>query len=88
MSVSPAEHERDRPAEVLAGFMATAAIVAGLVAIVHRPVRIAPFAILIALVAAGIGGRHARLAGLAVAVATVGWLLGMTVSVLTDRPLY
>ena len=61
---------------------------ASVLAVVYRPVRLAPFAILLALVAAGIGGRYARLAAFAVGVATLGWVIGMTVAVLTSRPLY
>lgn len=86
MSVSPVE--RGRPGEAVAGFLAAAALFAGLVAVVYRPVRIAPFALLVALVAAGMGGRHQRLAALAVAVVTIGWVLGMTIAVITERPVY
>ena len=80
--------ERDRPVEVVAGFLATAALFAGLLSIVYRPVRIGPFALVLALVAVGIGGRYERLATLAVATVTVGWVLGMTFAVLTDSPIY
>ncbi len=86
MSVSPVQ--RDRPAETVAGFMATAAIFASLVGIVYRPVRVEPVAIFVALVAAGIGGRHQRLAGFAVAVGGVCWLLGMTIAVLAGHRLW
>jgi hypothetical protein len=82
------EHERDRPGEVVAGFLAAAALFVGLIAIVYRPVRIAPAALVVALIAAGIGGRHQRLAALATAVVTLGWIAGMIVSVLTERPLF
>jgi hypothetical protein len=80
--------ERDRPGEVVAGFMAAAAIFVGLIAIVRWPVRLGPPAILVAVIAAGMGGRHERLAAFAVGVATVGWLLGMVVAVVTGNDLY
>jgi hypothetical protein len=86
--MSSAPFERDRPAEVVAGLMAAAAIFAGLVAIAYRPFRIAPFAVLIALIACGIGGRHSRLAAFAVGVASAGWVIGMIVAVLTRHPMY
>ena len=86
MSVSP--DAQTRPAEAVAGFLAAAALFASFVALVYRPARIAPAAILVALVAAGMGGRHARLAAFAVAVATTCWVVGMIVAVLTDHPLY
>ena len=86
MSVPPLE--RARAGETIAGLMAAAAIFAGAVAVAYRPLRIAPFAILLALIAAGFGGRHSRLVAFAVAVATVCWVVGMAVAVITENPLY
>jgi hypothetical protein len=86
--VSVPESARDRPGEVVAGFLASVAIFAGLIAIAYKPVRIAPAALVVALIAAGIGGRHQRLAALATAVVTVGWIAGMVVCVITERPLF
>jgi len=53
-----------------------------------RPVRIGVAAVVLALVAAGIGGRHRRLAAAAVAIAGVSWLLGMVIAVVTQRPIF
>ena len=86
MSVPPID--RYRPAEAVAGLMASAAIFAGFVALVYRPLRIAPFAMLVALVAVGFGGRHGRLATFAVAATTVCWVAGMIIAILTSNPLY
>lgn len=86
MSAPPLD--RDRPSEVLAGLMSAAAIAAGTVALAYRPLRLALFAILLALIAAGLGGRHSRLAAVAVGVATVCWVLGMAIAIMTDNPLY
>ena len=80
--------DRQRPAEAVAGFLAALSLTASVLATMYRPVRLAPFAILIAIVAAGIGGRYSRLAAVAVGVATLCWLVGMTLAVLTSRPLY
>lgn len=55
---------------------------------VYRPIRLAPFALLVAFIAVAIGGRHERLASFAVAIAALGWLVGMTVAVLTENPLW
>ncbi|MFN2470837.1 MAG: hypothetical protein ABR583_07560 [Gaiellaceae bacterium] len=79
---------RDHPAEVVAGVMATAALFAGAIAIVYRPVRISPIALIVALIAVGIGGRHSRLASLAVGVVSAGWVLGMVYAILTEEPLW
>jgi cell division inhibitor SulA len=81
--------ERTRPAEAVGGFLAAAAITISLVAIVYRPVRLVPFALVIAFIAVALTReRHARLAAAAVAIGAVGWLAGMTVAVLTGKPLY
>jgi len=86
--VSTAPVERDRPAETVAGFLAAVAIVAALLSLAYRPIRLDPFAIVVAFVAAGIGGRHARLAAVAVAVASVCFIFGMIIAIVTERPLY
>jgi hypothetical protein len=80
--------ERDRPAEVVAGFLAAAALFAGALAVVYKPVRLAPVALVVALIAVAIGGRHQRLAAIATAVVTVGWIVGMIACVITERPLF
>jgi hypothetical protein len=77
-----------RPSEIAAGFLAAISLTASVVAVVYEPVRFAPFAILVGLIAAGLGGRNSRLAAVAVAAATVAWLVGMTIAVLFSRPLY
>jgi hypothetical protein len=87
VSVGPFEDRRSA-ADGVAGFLATAALFAGLLSIVYRPVRIGPVALVIALIAVGIGGRNERLAMMAVASVTIGWVLGMIVAVLTENPLY
>jgi hypothetical protein len=53
-----------------------------------RPVRIGIAAVVLALIAAGIGGRHRKLAAAATAIAGAGWLLGMVIAVITERPLF
>jgi hypothetical protein len=40
------------------------------------------------LLAAALGGRHARLASIAVGVGAVCFVVGMAVAVITDNPLY
>jgi hypothetical protein len=90
LSAQPAEARQDggRPAETVAGFIAAAALAVGVIAIVYRPVRLSPPALLIALIAVGIGGRFSRLAAAAVAVITVGWVLGMIYAIVQDEPLW
>jgi hypothetical protein len=87
MSVGPVDDRRTQ-ADAVAGFLAAAAIAAGLLSIVYKPARIGPVALVIALIAVGIGGRNERLATWAVATVTVGWVLGMIVAVVTENPVY
>ena len=86
MSATPARSARS--AETLAGLVAAAAMAMGLVAIAYRPIRVGVPAVLLALIATGIGGRHARLAAVALALTTVCWMVGMVVAVLTKHLLY
>jgi hypothetical protein len=87
MSVTP-EAERSAPAEAIAGFLAAAAIFVSLMGIAYRPARLVPVAMLLALVAAAIGGRNARLSVFAVAVSGLSFAAGMAIAVVTGHPLY
>lgn len=86
MSATPVE--RSRPAETIAGLLAAVAIFVSLTGIVYRPLRLIPFAILLALIALAIGGRHERLAGYAVAIGAVSFAAGMAAAVITSNPLW
>jgi hypothetical protein len=86
--VSVPAFERARPAEVLAGYMSAAAIFLSGIAIAVRPLPLSVSALALALFATAIGGRWGRLHAIAVAAATTAFVVGMTVAVLTSRPLY
>jgi len=86
--VSASGIERGRAGEAVAGLIAAGCIFVSLIALVYRPLRIAPATLAIALVAAGFGGRHRHLAAAAVTVATACWVAGMTIAVLRGDPLY
>ena len=89
MSSAPLEQERDRPADVAAGLLAAISLTASTVAVVYRPVRLAPFAILIALIAVALAKeRNTKLAAAALIAASLAWLAGMTIAVLFSRPIY
>jgi hypothetical protein len=89
VSVSPVpEQERTRPADAVAGFLAAASIFVSLTGIAWRPVRLVPAGILLALVAAGIGGRNARLSAAAVAIGAASFSVGMAIAIVTGNPLY
>ena len=93
------ERNRER-LDTVAGLMSATAILVGLLAATNlnlsisgthvemRPIRIGVAAVALALVAAGIGGRHSRLATIAVCVAGASWVLGMVIAVVTQRPVF
>ncbi len=88
--MSTIERQRDRPSEVVAGFLAAASIFVSAIGIAYRPARLTLFAAGLAFVAVvmGGGGRHGRLAAFAVAAAGVAFLAGMIIAVITKNPLY
>jgi hypothetical protein len=89
VSATPLEESRSSGAETAAGFLAAISLTASAIALAYRPVRLAPFAILIALIASALAKeRHKRLAAAAVVIASAAWLVGMAIAVLTSKPIY
>ncbi|HWN20707.1 MAG TPA: hypothetical protein VNP93_01935 [Gaiellaceae bacterium] len=74
--------------EAVAGLMASAAIFTSFIGLAYKPARLIPVAVLMAFVAGRMTERHSRLAGIAVAAGVVCWTVGMTIAVVTERPLY
>ncbi len=77
-----------KASDTIAGLLATVSILASSIGVAWRPVRLIPFAILLALVAALMSERQQRLGALAVAAAVICWTVGMTIAVITKNPLY
>jgi hypothetical protein len=89
VSSAPLEDDRSSPAETAAGFLAAISLTASAIALVYRPVRLAPFALLIAFIAAALAKDHNRkLAAAAVVAATTAWLVGMAIAVIWSQPIY
>ena len=86
--MSSTSYERARPAETIAGFLAAAAIFVSAIGIAYRPLRLIPLALVLALIATGIGGRAARLATWAVAFGALAFAVGMAAAVITSNPLW
>jgi hypothetical protein len=86
--VSTPARTADRPSETVAGLLATIAIFGSVVALIYRPVRITPFTILLSLVAAGIGGRHQRLAAVALGVSGACFIVGTFFAIVTNHPIF
>jgi hypothetical protein len=79
---------RERPGEAVAGLLASLSIFASLIGLAYRPGRLIPCALLLALLATAIGGRHARLTALAIVTGGICFVVGMAVAVITNNPLY
>lgn len=82
--------DRDPPSavETVAGLLAAAALFLGALELVYRPFRLAPAALLLALVATVMTRRHQRLASVAIAVIGVCFVVGASLQVITHHPLY
>jgi FtsH-binding integral membrane protein len=86
---------RSSVTDTLAGLLAVASIVLSaigmgfglLLQLDSRPARVAPVAILLALVAARMSARYQSLALKAALFAAFAWVVGMTVAVITEGPL-
>jgi hypothetical protein len=86
--MSTSEPTVPRPSETVAGFLASMSIFACLTGLAWHPLRLIGPGIVLALIAAAMGGRHQRLAFAAVLVAALCLFLGLMISVLVERPLW
>lgn len=86
MSAHP--EARERPAGSVAGLLASLSIFASLIGVAYRPGRLIPCALLLALLAVAMGGRHLRLAAFAVGIGGACFVIGMAAAVITNHPLY
>jgi hypothetical protein len=86
--VSAQPQARSHAGDSVAGLFAALSIFASLISLAYRPGRLVPFALLLALLAAAMGGSHRRLAGLAIVIGGVCFVVGMALAVLTSHPIY
>jgi hypothetical protein len=86
--VSTGPITESRPADAIAGLLAALSLAASLVGLAYRPARLIPFALLLAVIAAGMGGRHSRLVAAAVVTGAVCFVVGMALAVITDNPVF
>jgi hypothetical protein len=86
--VSTVEPARGRSADSIAGYLAAMSIFICLIGLAWHPLRLILPGILVAMVAAGIGGRHQRLAFAAVLIAASCFFVGMMIAVITSRSLW
>jgi hypothetical protein len=85
----PRAISRERPAEIVAGFLASASIFMSFTGLAYRPLRLIPLALLLAFVAAAMAsGRSIRLAAAATGIGALCFAAGMAIAVLTENPLF
>ncbi len=75
-------------AETVAGFLAAFAMAAALIALAWHPLRLLVPALVLSLLAAGIGGRAKRLAFASVMTVAACFFFAMLIAVVTSRPLW
>jgi hypothetical protein len=86
--VSSTPYERSRPAETVGGLLAATSIFVSCTGVAYRPLRLIPVALVMALIAAGIGGWATRLAAWAVGIGAVCFIVGLAAAVITSNPLW
>jgi hypothetical protein len=74
--------------EAVAGLLASLSIFTSAIGVAYRPGRLIPIALVLALLATAMGGRHSRLAAFAIGAGAVCFVIGMAVAVLTNNPVY
>jgi len=79
---------RESTAANVAGYLAAASIAVSLIGIVYKPVRTIPIAIIVALISVVMASPTNRLPHIAVFVGAIAFVLGMTIAVATNSPLW
>ena len=74
--------------QLVADFLATFALFAGLVSLVYYPGNLGTAAVFIALFAAALGGRDRYLVPVSVGITTACWFAGMGIAIALDRPIF
>jgi hypothetical protein len=84
------EPGRSGPADVVSGYLSAIAIFASVVSLAWHPLRLVLLGMLLALLASGMASteRTRRLSLAAVLVTALCFFLGMTIAVVTERPLW
>ena len=83
-----AEDTRTAPSELVSGFLAVVSLAASVLALFWDPLRVAPFAILLALISSAMAPKDSRLPLLAVIVGTLAFVVGTAIAVGTNNPVY
>jgi hypothetical protein len=86
--VTSSFRDRTPPSEAVAGLLASIAIFVGALELVYRPFRLAPAALILALIATVMSREQPRVIPVAFAMIGICFITGATLQILTHHPLY
>jgi hypothetical protein len=86
--VTSSYRDRTPPSEAVAGLLASIAIFVGALELVYRPFRLAPAALVLALIATVMSREQPRVIPVAFAMIGICFITGATLQILTHHPLY
>jgi len=86
--VTSSYRDRTPPSEAVAGLLATIAIFLGGLELLYRPFRLAPAALILAIVATVMSREQPKVIPVAYAMIGVCFIVGATLQILTHHPLY
>lgn len=86
--MTPSLRERTPPSEAVAGLLATVAIFLGAFELAYRPFRLAPAALILAIIATVMSREQPRVIPVAYLTIGVCFIAGATIQLLTHHPLY
>ena len=80
--------DRTPPSEAVAGLLASMAIFVGSLELVYRPFRLAPAALVLAIVATVMSRQQPKIIPVAYAMVGICFVAGAALQILTHHPLY
>jgi hypothetical protein len=86
--VTSSDRDRTPPSEAVAGLLASIAIFVGALELVYRPFRLAPAALILAIIATVMSREQPKVIPVAYAMIGVCFITGATLQILTHHPLY
>ena len=86
--MSSTQRDPRRSIEAVAGILAAAALFLGFLELAYRPFRLAPVALVLALIATLMSREHQRLIATAMAVVAVCFVIGAALQVVVRHPLF
>ena len=86
--MTSSSRDRTPPSEAVAGLLATIAIFLGGLELFYRPFRLAPAALILAIIATVMSREQPRVIPVAYAMIGICFIVGATLQILTHHPLY